>query len=322
MSRQRLGVKGFANMLLADIARPTVLDELSEVVDLEDIAKALESKLRKKTGCPSYPAEMMLKVTLLQVMYDLSDEKMQEALADRLSFRRFCGFSVEDVTPDNATICRFRNLLKNLAENLLEKVTEQLDARGFRLRKGTLVDATIIKSNSKNHTGGQVSERDPEAGWTKKGGNFHHGCKAHVEMDKKSGLINKAKVTSADIHGSLATYECLDEEDQEVYADKAYDSDELRKGIRKHRIKDRLMHRIYKKDTEQKKARMLSLNKTYGKIRGSVEKFFGTAKRSYGMRQARYLGLAKNQLHVEFIAICYNLKRALNISKDPSFQPT
>ena len=72
------------------------------------------------------------------------------------------------------------------------------------------------------------------------------------------------------------------------------------------------MHRVYKSDMEQTKARKVALNKAYGKVRCSVEKFFGTAKRSYGMRQARYLGIAKNQLHVELIAICYNLKRALD----------
>lgn len=135
-------------------------------------------------------------------------------------------------------------------------------------------------------------------------------------MDKNSSLINKIKLTSADIHDSLATYECVDEDDQKVYADKAYDSHLIRKELRKHKIKPRLMHRIYKSDSELKKFRKTTINKAYGKIRSSVEKFFGTAKRSYGIRQARYLGLAKNQLHMEFVAICYNLKRALTIMKE------
>lgn len=316
MARGRVGVKGFADMLIADISKPTVLDELSKIIDFERIGKRLDEKLHQKAGRPPYPAEIMFKVILLQVMYNLSDERMQEVLADRLSFRRFCGFSVEDVTPDNATICRFRGLLKDLDEDLLETFNHQLDLKGMRLRKGTLVDATIIKSNSKSPTGSEVSQRDPEAGWTKKGGRFHHGYKAHVGMDKDSSLINKVKVTSADIHDSLATYECVDKDDEKVYADKAYDSNPIRKELRKHKIKPRLMHRIYSLDSELRKSRKTALNKAYGKIRGTVEKFFGTAKQAYGIRQARYLGLAKNQLHLEFIAICYNLKRALTIMKD------
>jgi IS5 family transposase len=322
VTRRQIGLKGFADMMIADISKPSVLDELNKVVDFHEIGQVLEGKLRKKNGRPSYPAEMMLKVTLLQVMYNLSDEKMEEALSDRLSFRRFCGFSLQDTTPDNATICSFRNLLNTLAEDILEKVNLQLDAHGMRLRKGTLVDATIIKSNSKNPTGGEVSERDPEAGWTKKTGQYHHGYKAHVGMDKDSGLINKVIVTSADIHDSFVTYECVDRDDQEVYADKAYDSELIRKELRKHKIKPRLMYRIFKSDTEQTKQRKTALNKSYGKKRGSVEKFFGTAKQSYGIRQARYLGIAKNQLHIQLVAICYNIKRAVNIMKTLNIQPT
>ncbi|MGE5778399.1 MAG: transposase [Hyphomicrobiales bacterium] len=40
----------------------------------------------------------MLKALFLQHWYSLSDEGL-EALADRLSFRRFCGFALDDETP-------------------------------------------------------------------------------------------------------------------------------------------------------------------------------------------------------------------------------
>ena len=51
----------------------------------------------------------MFKVLLLQRWYNLSDQGMDDALADRISFRRFVGFSFEYDTPDSTTICRFRN---------------------------------------------------------------------------------------------------------------------------------------------------------------------------------------------------------------------
>jgi len=53
----------------------------------------------------------MLKVLLLQRWYDLSDIGIEEALADRISFCRFVGFSFDYDTPDSTTICRFRNEL-------------------------------------------------------------------------------------------------------------------------------------------------------------------------------------------------------------------
>jgi IS5 family transposase len=41
----------------------------------------------------------MLKALFLQRWYSLSDEGLEEALSDRLSFRRFCGFALDDETP-------------------------------------------------------------------------------------------------------------------------------------------------------------------------------------------------------------------------------
>lgn len=191
----------------------------------------------------------------------------------------------------------------------------------MRVRKGTLVDASIVKSNAKPPKGGEVSDRDPEAGWTKKGGQYHHGYKAHVSMDKDSGLINQTKVTSADVHDSQVLLECLDEDDEKVYVDKAYDKEEDRKTLRKHKIKPCLMRRTYRSDSEEQKVRKANLNKAIGKIRGAVEKFFGTTKRSYGMRQARYLGTLKNELWVRLMAVVYNMVRAVNIAKNLNLQP-
>ncbi|MGX5805884.1 transposase [Bradyrhizobium sp. Arg314] len=43
---------------------------------------------------------------LLSNWYDLSDVKLAEALDDRGSFRRFCGFSASEPTPER-TACVF-----------------------------------------------------------------------------------------------------------------------------------------------------------------------------------------------------------------------
>ncbi len=56
----------------------------------------------RRQGQPGYPPLVMLRVLLLQNWYGLSDPELEIALADRLSFRRFCGLSLQDETPDNA----------------------------------------------------------------------------------------------------------------------------------------------------------------------------------------------------------------------------
>lgn len=319
MTRKKIGKKGFVDVLIEGKTKSGILDEISKVFDFSILTKLIESNSQSneskidKGGRPSYPTEAMLKVILLQVMYNLSDEKLEEALADRLSFRRFAGFSLNDDTPDNATICRFRCFLSGLGLDLLGAVNEQLDLHGMRLRQGTLVDASIIHSNSKNPKAGEVSDRDPKAGWTKKGGKFYYGYKAHASMDQKSSLINKVKITSADIHDSQAAYNCLDQDDKASYKDKAYDSEEIRKECRAHKIKPRIIRRVYASDSSLRKERKTTLNRAYSKVRCGIEKFFGTAKRSYGADRARYLGIEKNQLYVEILSICYNFKRTVKL---------
>src|SRR3546814_20521910 len=90
----------------------------------------------------------MFKVLLLQRWYDLSDPAMEEALFDRLSFRRFAGLALEDDTPDHATIFRFREQLtrRRLLAPLLAELTRQLAGKGPLLKHGTPIDATPIHS--------------------------------------------------------------------------------------------------------------------------------------------------------------------------------
>jgi hypothetical protein len=95
-------------------------------------------------GAPGYPPLTMFKIVLLQQWHTLSDPGAEEAVRDRLSFRRFCGLRLDVETPDHASIWRFRQTIDKLglSTKLLAEVNRQLDARGFVIKRGTLVDAT------------------------------------------------------------------------------------------------------------------------------------------------------------------------------------
>ena len=99
-------------------------------------------------GRPSYPPLMMVKVLLLEQWY-ISDPQMEEALQDRISFRRFVGLGLQDDTPDYSTISRFRATLEELgiSETLFKELEAQLDERGLVLKEGTLMDATLVKAH-------------------------------------------------------------------------------------------------------------------------------------------------------------------------------
>ncbi len=121
----------------------------------------------------------MLKIVLLQQWYGLSDPGAEEAVRDRLSFRRFCGVPLDEETPDHSSIWRFRQRIEKLglSEGLLAEVNRQLDARGLIIKRGALVDATIIAAAAKPPPieEGQVNPRDPDASFTVKNDETYFG---------------------------------------------------------------------------------------------------------------------------------------------------
>ena len=166
------------------------LDRLHGLVKWYRFEKLLGSLRDGGSGRPAYPALLMFKVLLLQSLYGLSDMEAEEALADRLSFRRFVGLALADAVPDHSTICRFRNLLveRGVLEKLFGELDKQLDKAGLILRRGTMLDATVIETSAAR-PGDNRPSSDPDARFTRrqgKGGSSF-GYKAHVGVDEGSG---------------------------------------------------------------------------------------------------------------------------------------
>ena len=111
----------------------------------------------------------MLRIHMLQNLYDLSDMGAKYEVLDSRAFSEFCGVDSSNQAPDGDTIGRFRALLveQGLQERLFAQVPALLQARGLILKKGTIVDSTIIAAppSTKN----REKKRDPEACQTKKG---------------------------------------------------------------------------------------------------------------------------------------------------------
>ena len=162
-------------------------------------------------GRPAYRPLVMLRALLLQQWYSLSDPELEEALCDRLSFRRFVGLSLEEEVPDHSTLSRYRSKLveRGLSAQVFAEVNRQLERRGLMVKRGTLIDASLVEASIKpprdaESTPGQGSALDPDADWTRRkgGGGSHFGYKAHVAVDESSGLIRKALLTSAKVNDS------------------------------------------------------------------------------------------------------------------------
>src|SRR5690606_20328408 len=120
----------------------------------------------------------------------------EEALYEIAPLRQFARFSLLDAIPDETTLLHFRHLLERngLAAKMLTAVNADLSKRGLLLRQGTMVDATIIHapSSTKNSSG----KRDPEMHQTKKGNQWFFGLKAHIGVDRDSGLVHTVVTTA------------------------------------------------------------------------------------------------------------------------------
>lgn len=151
-------------------------------------------------GNKPYDLERMLRIYLLQNLYDLADEATVAEIIDSRAFSEFCGVDSSNQVPDGDTLGRFRNLLirNGLQEKLFRQAVELLQRRGLILKKGTIVDSTIIAAPSS--TKNQGKQRDPDAHQMKKGNTWHFGYKAHVGVDKDTGLVHTVEVTGANTY--------------------------------------------------------------------------------------------------------------------------
>ena len=156
---------------------------------------------------------------------------------------------------------------------------------------------------------GEVSSRDPQAGWTRKTGRSRFGYKAHAAVDEGSGLVRKAAMTPADIHDSIPADDLVQGDERAVYADKAYDSEARRAGLRERGIEPRIMYQARR--NRPLKAWQTWFNKAVAPVRAGVERLFATMKRTYGYRRVRYLGLARNEVQLQAMCAAINLRRAL-----------
>jgi IS5 family transposase len=313
------GQLGFGDGWLEGLGRNARLDRIDELIAWEPIAAAIASVHAASEGRKAYPPLTMVKALLLQQWYGLSDPRLEEALSDTLSFRRFVGLGMQDGTPDHATISRFRKALREaeLDGKLFEAICVQLQQRGMILKQGTLLDATIVEAQAAKPSidagKGARSTVDADADWTRKGGKSYFGYKAHIAVDQGSGLIRHCLLTSAKTSESEVADALIRGDERAVYGDKAYESKVRRAALKARRIKDRILHRSHKNQAglpnwQRRRNRLIV------PIRAAVERIFGTLKRCYGYTRVRYTSLTANFTQLRLLAIAYNIRRAATLA--------
>ena len=266
-------------------------------------------------GRPGYPVLMLIKALLLQGLYGLSDRELEDALNDRLSFRRFVGLDLAMDAPDHTVLNRFRNRL--VAEGLLEKLfaelDRQLDAAGVILKRGAMLDATLIETGAARPPRGDGKGKaavDPDAAFAKRSGKpgSTYGYKAHVGVDEGSGIIRAVITTPANINDTVPADALIRGDEAVVWADAAYHTHARQADLKAKGVKPRLMRRPNKHHPDLP-PRLRRYNQLIARRRAAVETTFATFKRRMGLTAIRYIGLAKASAQVMLVAIAFNLRR-------------
>jgi IS5 family transposase len=287
--------------------REIFLAEMELVVPWKALLKVIEPHYPVAgRGRRPYPLQAMLRVHLMQNWFALSDPAMEEALYEIASLRTFAGLGLEAI-PDETTILNFRHLLEasDLAEDIFKQVNAHLARKGLLLKRGSIVDATIIAapSSTKNESG----ERDPEMHQTKKGNQWHFGMKAHIGVDADSGLVHTVTTTAANEADVEQVGDLLHGKEDVVWADSGY------RGAQS-RVKRNVQWHIAVRPSDMAKmqegrAKARARKNEYEKasIRAKVEHPFRVIKRQFGLAKVRFKGLAKNTAHVITLFALSNL---------------
>ena len=320
MAVKRSGQFSFVDALLSQgLAGSSRLDRLAELVKWYRFEKLMARVRDEGPGRAGYRPLLMFKALLLQSLYGLSDAELEEALGDRLSFRRFVGLSLEDAIPDHTTLCRFRNRLieAGLLEKLFAELDRQLEAAGLILKRGTMLDATLIETGAARPPpmgAAPEDSADPDARFAKRqgkgGGTF--GYKAHVAVDQGSGLIRRVITTAANINDTTPADDLICGDERSVWGDAAYHTHAREAALKAQGIKPRLMRRANKHHPLP--ARLKRYNSLIAHQRWAVETTFATLKRRMGLKAIRYIGLTKAAAQITLAAMAFNMRRWVTLT--------
>lgn len=267
-----------------------------------------------RRGRPTKGIEKMLRMYLLQVWFNLSDEGVEDAIYDSYAFRKFMKIDfAEEQVPDATTLLKFRHLLErnHLGEAFFDAIKRVMDVSGHIMHGGTIVDATIIEAPSS--TKNAEKQRDPEMHQAKKGNQWHFGMKCHVGVDAGSGLVHTVTATPANTADIKEAHKLLRPDDEFAYGDNGYAGIAKRDEIKNDEHLRKIDFRINRRPKSLPKlpGDMIDwereIDHRKSAVRCKVEHAFRIIKDTFHFRKVRYKGLAKNLHKLNVLFACANL---------------
>jgi transposase, IS5 family len=325
------------------------LEAFGAVVDFEMFRPELEPALGYSDGArggrPAFDPVLMFKILVIQAQNNLSDDRAEFLINDRLSFMRFLGLSLTDKVPDAKTIWLFRERLTRAGaiEGLFARFDRAIREAGYIPMAGQIVDASLVSAPRQRNTEAEKAEvkagrippewkekpaklrqKDRDARWTlvfgkarqREDGTRHadiaipvFGYKSHAGIDRRHGFIRKWQVTDASRHdGRMLRRGLLDKTNTgaTVWADSAYRSRANEGFMEKHGFRSQVHHR--KPKGRPMAPHIRRGNASRSSVRAAVEHVFAQQKGPMALF-IRTIGLARARLKIGMANITYNMRR-------------
>ena len=334
------------------------LEAYGSVVDFEIFRPELEAALAYSDGArggrPPYDPVLMFKVLVIQAQNNLSDERAEFLINDRLSFMRFLGLSLGERVPDARTIWAFRERLTRAGaiERLFDRFDRAVRAAGYIPMSGQIVDATLVAAPKQRNTTAEkadikagrvpaawkkrpakLRQKDRDARWTVKFSKAKpradgtipvdiaiptFGYQNHVSIDRRHGLIRKWAVTDAAAYeGRMLRRGLLDKTNfgASVWADTAYRSKANEAFMENHGFTSRVHRKKPKGRPMPEPTRRANARKST--VRSRVEHVFAVEKCRMGLT-VRGIGLARATTKIGMVNLVANMKRLIWLNRTTS----
>ncbi|WP_424934476.1 IS5 family transposase [Amaricoccus macauensis] len=332
------------------------LEAYAGAVDFEifrsDLEKALKYSDGARGGRPPFDPVLMMKILVIQAQNNLSDDRAEFLISDRLSFMRFLGLGLHDRVPDAKTIWAFRERLTKAGAitDLFKRFDEALRDAGYIAMSGQLVDSTLVAAPKQRNTDDEkrqirdgrtadqiwpenpskARQKDTSARWTVQFGKARvredgkpmadiaipsFGYKAHTSIDRKYRLIRRWEVTDAAAHdGRMLRRGLLDPSNTAsgVWADSAYRSRKNEAFMERHGFTSHVHRR--KPKGKPMPAHIRRGNATRSKHRAPIEHVFAVQKQAMSLT-IRTIGIARAKAKIGIANIVYNIRRLAQIQK-------
>ena len=328
----------------------------AEAVDFEmfriDLVAALGYPDGAQSGRPPFDPVMMFKILVIQAMDNLSDERAEFLINDRMSFMRFLGLTLSDRVPDARTIWLFREKLTKAGaiELLFDRFDAALHDSGYIAMSGQIVDASLVAAPRQRNTGAEkqaikegripedwkakpakLRQKDRDARWPvkftkakpKEDGSTPRvdlaipvfGYQNHISIDRGFGFIRKWAASDASAYeGSRLRQGLLDKSNtaSSVWADTAYRSAANEAFI----AKNGFLSRVHRKKPKGRPMpdTVRRANAAKSKIRSRIEHVFAEQKDRMRLF-IRTIGIARARVKIGMANLVYNFKRLIFVRR-------